>query len=149
MPVQAIHGEAVLGRIAARLAKHVEVVLSELDLSPSQYRVLSVLSLGPEGASRLAGSLSISRPSLTGVVDGLVAHGFIARKDDLSDRRRVALALTPAGSRALRKADHMLEQRLVEILSHASDAEAELARRGLEAWHGPLEADRATRRLKR
>ena len=145
MAVDAISSSAVLGRVAARLAKHVDTVLAEIELSPAQYRVLGVLSEGPEGASRLAGRLAISRPSLTGVVDGLATRGLIDRRDDPTDRRRVALALTPSGSRALERADRALEVRIDEILGYATEEEAALARGGLEAWNRPLDADRKAR----
>ena len=149
MSAEATTQRVAIGRVAARLARHIDIVLAELELSPSQYRVLGILSLGPEGASRLASNLAISKPSLTGVVDGLVAHGLIGRKDDASDRRRVALALTPAGSRILQKADRALERRLESILAHADPEDAALAREGLAAWQTPLEADRIARGVRR
>ena len=34
---------------------------------------------------------------MTSVIDRLVAHGFAERRDDPTDRRRVIVALTPAG----------------------------------------------------
>ena len=135
-----------LGRIATRLAKRIEIVLAEeAELSSAQYRVLGTLSDGPEGASRLAGNLAISKPSLTGIVDGLVARDLIDRSDDPKDRRRVALALTAEGRRVLARADRAVEQRLDEILSFASEDEADLARRGLAAWVEPLDAHRDAR----
>src|SRR5690348_4900266 len=120
-----------LGRIATRLAKHAEKVLAEIDLSPAQYRVLGVLSDGPEGASRVARNLAISKPSVTGVVDGLVTRGLIDRREHPGDRRRVALTLTDAGRSLLVTADELLERRFDEILAYADDGEADLARRGL------------------
>jgi long-chain acyl-CoA synthetase len=138
-----------LGRIVTRLAKRIEIVLAETDLSPAQYRVLSTLADGPEGASRLAGNLAISRPSLTGIVDGLVARGLIDRTDDPTDRRRVAINLTADGRRILEQADRSVERRLDEILSHADDEEADLARRGIAAWLEPLDAYRDARGAQR
>src|SRR5262249_571293 len=135
-----------LGRIATRLAKRVEIVLAEVDLSPAQYRVLSTLADGPEGASRLAGSLAISKPSLTRVVDGLRARKLIERSDAPRDRPRLALPLTDDGRRLLARADGSVEQRLDEILSFATEEDADLARRGLAAWLEPLDAYRDARR---
>jgi DNA-binding MarR family transcriptional regulator len=128
-----------------RLAKRVEVVLGEVDLSPAQYRLLGSLADGPEGASRLARSLAITKPSLTGIVDGLVARKLVDRHDDPSDRRRVALTLTGAGRRILAHADRSIEQRLDEILSSTSEDDAALARRGLAAWRAPLDEYRDAR----
>src|SRR5262249_10526085 len=61
------------GRIVARLARQIEVALAKVDLTLSQYRVLIHLCEGREAASGLADKLAVSRPSITGVVDGLVA----------------------------------------------------------------------------
>jgi long-chain acyl-CoA synthetase len=134
------------GRIAARLARHVEVALAAVDLTPSQYRVLLRLSEGPSGASGLASGLAVSRPSLTAVVDGLVARGLVERSADPSDRRRVGHALTNEGTRALAAGDRALEERLREILSHAEPSRAAKVTKGLGALVEPLDAFRAARR---
>jgi long-chain acyl-CoA synthetase len=133
---------AQLGWVATRLAKHIEIALGEADLSPAQYRVLTTLSEGPEGASRLADSVAVSKPSLTAVVDGLVARTLIDRSDDPDDRRRVALALTDDGRGLLVRAEQLIDLRLEKLLAFATDEEAALARRGLAAWREPLDAYR-------
>ena len=56
------------GRTIARLARQVELAVSSLDLTLSQYRVLGILGDGHEAASVLADKLAVSRPSVTGVV---------------------------------------------------------------------------------
>jgi DNA-binding MarR family transcriptional regulator len=66
-------GPLRVGRIVARLARHEEVALAQIDLSPAQYRVLSFLDGGPSNAAALANKLAVAPPSLTTVVDGLVA----------------------------------------------------------------------------
>ena len=60
-------------RAVARLAKQVEVALAPLDLSLPQYRVLALLGDGSTASSVLARKLAVSPPSVTAVVDGLVA----------------------------------------------------------------------------
>ena len=80
------------GRTIARLARQVELAVSSLDLTLSQYRVLGILGDGQEAASALAEKLAVSRPSVTGVVDGLVARGLVSRgpawERSEADRRR-------------------------------------------------------------
>jgi long-chain acyl-CoA synthetase len=141
-----LQGLTKCGRIAARLARHVEVALAVVDLTPSQYRVLMRLSEGPSGASHLASGLAVSRPSLTAVVDGLVARGYVERSSDPADRRRVGHLLTDEGRRALEAGDRALEERLHEVLGFATAAQAAKARKGLEALAEPLDAFRAARR---
>ena len=63
------------------------------------------LAEGAAGASTLAGTLAVSRPTITVVVDGLVAKGFVERQGDDTDRRKVHHRLTPSGRRALDRAD--------------------------------------------
>jgi len=103
------------GRTIARLARQVELATASVDLTLSQYRVLAILDLGCEAASKLADKLAVSRPSVTGVVDGLVARGLVERSHGDTDRRRVQLDLTPAGRLALASADAAIEQRLDRI----------------------------------
>ena len=69
-----------LGRVVARLARQVELALATVDLTLPQYRVLILLGEGKEAASALADKLAVSRPSVTGVVDGLVARGLVQRE---------------------------------------------------------------------
>jgi long-chain acyl-CoA synthetase len=134
------------GRIAARLARHLEVSLAELDLSLPQYRVLMFLSERAEMASRLADSLAVSRPSVTAVVDGLVARGLVERRAGVDDRRRVEHLLTPAGQALLRAADDQVDARLSAVSAGAGDDHADVALAALQQWRVALDAFAAARR---
>ena len=134
-----------VAQVIARLARHEEVALSHVGLSPAQYRVLSFLDGGPSNAAALARKLAVSPPSLTTVVDGLVARGLVERRHDPHDRRRVGHRLTDEGTRALEEADRIVEERLQEVLGYVSPRFAERALRGLEAWQMPLDRWRAAR----
>lgn len=137
------------GRIAARLARQVELGLAGLDLSLPQYRVMMLLANQSAGASALADHLAVSRPSITSVVDGLVARDLVVRRADPSDRRRVKHSLTPAGKRLLRAADDSVDRRLEDIASYLDDrAGPELAAAGLRSWGRALDAHRATLRAR-
>ncbi len=103
------------GLTLARIARQVELAVATVDLTLAQYRVLSVLGGGCEAASRLADKLGVSRPSLTGVVDGLVTRGLVRRDQDDSDRRRVDIGLTDAGRTVLAHADAAVDQRIERI----------------------------------
>jgi DNA-binding MarR family transcriptional regulator len=68
------------------------------ELTVAQIRVLFRLrNRGPITSGNLAGGLGVTLPTVTSVIDRLVAHGFAERRDDPTDRRRVIVALTPAG----------------------------------------------------
>jgi long-chain acyl-CoA synthetase len=103
------------GHTLARLARQVELAVTTVNLTLSQYRVLAILGDGCEAASVLADKLAVSRPSVTGVVDGLVARGLVRRDHIEDDRRRVDVGLTDAGRVLLSAADAAVEQRMERI----------------------------------
>jgi DNA-binding MarR family transcriptional regulator len=100
------------------------------------------LSEGAAGASTLAGTLAVSRPTITVVVDGLV-RGLRRAAGDENDRRKVHHRLTPAGRRALERADGVVSERLTELASHLDGAEATTAVSGLVLWGRALAAARS------
>lgn len=136
-------------RAAARLAKQVEVALAQVELSLPQYRALAFLSSlasGRAAPSDLAGQLAVSKPTITALVDGLVARGYVARNPDANDRRRVAHEITPEGERALADADAAVVERLGQLARHLEREAAAEAVRGLTGWNAALDAARAEAR---
>ncbi len=125
----------------ARIARQIELALSATDLTLPQYRVLILLCERKEEASALADKLGVSRPSVTGVVDGLVARGLVQRRHDPEDRRRVRHWLTLEGRRLLAHADLEVELRLRQIAELMPDAGADPFA-GFERWQGALDAHR-------
>jgi DNA-binding MarR family transcriptional regulator len=122
------------GRVAAWLSKRVEVALAQVELTLPQYRVLGILAEGSAAASGLADRLAVRRPSITALVDGLVARGFVDRRQEDTDRRRVELRLTPEGVASLTRADVAVDEYLVAIAGHLPDKEEAMALRSLELW---------------
>ena len=125
-------------RTAAWLAKQVERVLADADLTLPQYRVLGLLGEGSALASRLAARLDVRPPTVTAVVDGLVARGLVQRVVSGDDRRKVTHSLTAAGSALLAEADAACDGRLAEIAGGLDRSEAEAAFAGLELWRQAL-----------
>jgi long-chain acyl-CoA synthetase len=121
-------------RSAAILGRVLDVVLADLGLSLPQYRLLSYLSAGAAGASPAARELATSRPSITALVDGVVAKGLVDRRPDTDDRRRVALTLTADGAALLEQADQAVTRRLEELAANLPAAEASRAFEGLGFW---------------
>ncbi len=132
------------GRVVARLARQVELAAAAAELTLPQYRVLGILGDGREAASVLADKLAVSRPSVTGVIDGLVTRHLVRRDPDESDRRRIGLGLTDEGRRVLALADVEVERRLAEIADHA-EAGAEDPFAALGSWRAALDAYRSAR----
>lgn len=131
------------GRAAARLARIVDRALADADLTMPQYRVLVHLAEGHVSASALADWLSVSRPAITTLVDGLVARGLVNRAAVAGDRRRVDHALTPAGQAALEQADAAVETALDRLADHLPAAKRRRAVEGLGLWAHALDEMRA------
>jgi len=75
-----------------------DAAVESVDLTASRTRVLAIIRR-VDGCTMnaLARFSAIDRTTLTREVDQLVARGLVARSVPANDRRRVNLALTPAG----------------------------------------------------
>jgi DNA-binding MarR family transcriptional regulator len=106
-------------RTLARLARVLERSCEGISLS--QFRVLAVVADGDERASRLAERLSVARPTITAVVDGLVERGLLSRSTATDDRRATRIGITRAGRRALDAAYGAMQDRLDSVLGRTAD----------------------------
>jgi long-chain acyl-CoA synthetase len=133
-PARDVPATGTYGRVAAWLSKRVEVALSEMDLTLPQYRVLGILAEGSAAASGLADRAAVRRPSITAIIDGLVARGLVERTHDDTDRRRIDLTLTAEGARIIAEADRTVDQYLASIATCLPGKEEAMALRSLELW---------------
>ena len=129
------------GRAAAWLSKQVELALAGTELSLPQYRVLGVLAEGASIPSALAERLTVRRPTVTAVVDGLEARGLVQRTPGDLDKRSVTHTLTAKGERLLAKANTAVDARLTDIAACLDDAVlTEQALGSLELWRVAMRA---------
>lgn len=133
--------EAYIGaaRAAVRLSRRIEVALAEVDLTLSQYRVLVFLANGESRPSHIAPNVHVTRPTVTALVDGLVARGLVDRQPDEADRRRVRHRVTAAGKRALLEADRAAEANLRALAAHLPPERASAAIEALAWWHHAID----------
>lgn len=93
-----------------------------------QYRILEVLDASePCAMGEIATQSLIEPPTLTKIIDKMVAEGLVYRAPDPNDRRRVLILTAPGGKalfKRLRGVSSAQEQRLTELLD--SDRAAEL-----------------------
>ncbi len=127
----------------ARLSKQLELALAEVDLTLPQYRALLFLRRGTVAPSTLAGQLAVTRPTITALMDGLVARGLVERRQDPIDRRRTEHVLTTDGGRALDTADRIVAERLASIVATLPPRQARKALEGLALWGEALTRARA------
>ena len=87
--------------------------VDELQLSLTDMKMLHLLNGGDEkSVKELGEALSISLPSASRAVDGLVRRGLVLRRECLEDRRLKQVKLSPEGSDAVRR---MAEARLAGL----------------------------------
>jgi DNA-binding MarR family transcriptional regulator len=93
----------------------------DLDLSMQQLRAMYFLRDEEEmSVGRLAELFGIGMPGASLLADRLVRSGYVERRDDPADRRRVLLSLTRTGLRLvtdLREGSHSLLRRWMSSLS--------------------------------
>jgi long-chain acyl-CoA synthetase len=114
-----------LTRAVVRLSRQVEITLTESQLSVAQFRLLDRLSGGSAVGHSLAEWLAVKPPSITALVDGLVARGLVERTVDPTDRRRVTHELTPEGRGLYDAVSDALSARLNQIVAHLADERLE------------------------
>ncbi len=140
--VETAPGPGSFGRAAAWLSKQVELALGSVELSLPQYRILGLLAEGASMPSALADRLTVRRPTVTAVVDGLEVRGLVERTPGSGpDRRHVTHTLTTRGRRLLAKADTAVDARLTGIAASLEDpALTEEALHSLELWRRAMRA---------
>jgi DNA-binding MarR family transcriptional regulator len=85
-------------RSANLLLPQMEILFSDQTLSYSQWMALMALREAPGGtAADLARIICHDAGSLTRILDQLEKRGLVTRKRSESDRRQVALEMTPRG----------------------------------------------------
>ena len=118
--------------------------LNLIDLSMSQTKALYVLlASGPLRMSELASRLGITSSSATGVVDGLVAHGLLARHEDPADRRQVVVTATPEAEATLERFRELNSRRMREMLARVDAADLPVIERALHILDSAVAEDEA------
>jgi DNA-binding MarR family transcriptional regulator len=124
----------IMAAIRAEVRRH-----REDDLSLAQYRVLVFLRDKRDvSLSAVAEHIGLSLPSMSKMVDGLVARGFVSRTEAQGDRRRLALCLTDAGVVTVEGALAATQAALAQTAAGMDAAQRERAFEGLEALRSML-----------
>jgi len=128
-------------RAVAFTARRLERALGDMTLP--QFRVLAIIASSSERASRIAERAAVTRPSLTGLLDGLESRGWVRRVDVTGDRRGVLLEVTSAGTTALAEAEVAMAGALADLLDAATPGECSRVVKGLTALNDVSKAARA------
>lgn len=119
--------EAELHAAAMRLVPSLPI---PTDLTIRQLQVLAHLRWTPDTtAQQLAEALGVSTPTMSGIVDRVSTKGWVERRSDPEDRRRLLLRLTPSAERVLAELETPARRARAMLLEGLDDHElADLAR---------------------
>lgn len=123
------NGGFLVSRLKAMQARVFERMLLEEGLdafSGAQGRILFVLwDTPPQPISALRRDTSLAKPTLTGLLDRMEAHGLVIRTRDGKNRRQVLVSLTEA-AHAHRAAYERVSARMNDLFYEGfTDREAE------------------------
>lgn len=91
--------------------------------APQLVCLRALLDAPAQTPGQLAREVALSQATVTGILDRLEVRGFIERRRDALDRRRVLLNITAAGRQAAALAPASLHQRLAGNLANLPDDE--------------------------
>lgn len=111
-----------LFELATRLTRLENAVLRDVDpgLTFRQYRLLRRIVDGATTLTALGRQVTISLPTLSESIDGLVRKGLVERRVDPADRRVANLVLTPLGDAVLAESQARLDE-LAETITEDLD----------------------------
>jgi DNA-binding MarR family transcriptional regulator len=118
--------EAIIPRYLRALRRAIERAEGPGRLTMAQVRCLQAIAASPNGetlTSRLARHMSVSAPSISSMIDGLVERALVERKPNPVNRRQVRLLMTAGGRELLHRYND-------EITNHLDDLFAPLSARG-------------------
>ncbi|WP_308164647.1 MarR family winged helix-turn-helix transcriptional regulator [Nonomuraea sediminis] len=110
-------------RDLGRLFAQYESPLFSTNLTMRQLKVVMLLSVsGSASGQDLAHSLGVGLATVTGIVDRLVGHGLVTRREDPHDRRVRRVELTPAGQRLMTDISEAGLEHYRRIMEHLDTA---------------------------
>lgn len=116
-----------LGRIVVRwqdaTQRHDEAVGEIYGLSAAERLCLSFLWPGPQSASAIAREIRLTPAAVTTLIDRLERRGFVRRKADPSDRRKVMVEMADEAQKVTAEAYLPLGAAGAELLAKYSEAE--------------------------
>jgi DNA-binding MarR family transcriptional regulator len=90
---------------------------------PQLVTLRKVAGMGPVSVSALARAVSLSQPTVTGILHRLERAGLIRRERSERDRRSVLSTVTADGARVLKDAPSLLQDRFLQELVRLEDWE--------------------------
>jgi len=106
---------------------------ADVSISMPQLRCLHLIAgAGELRMSRLVTLLGVSISTVSGLIDRLVDHGFVSRRDDPLDRRQVVLSPTPAGIEFLDRMRELSNAQFRGLIARLTPEELATVHRSIE-----------------
>ncbi len=133
---------AALRRIIRAIDLHSRTLVQRYGLTGPQLVLLKELMDGEaRTVGELARAVSLSQPTVTGILDRLERKGLTHRSRSTGDRRKVLVSSTPAARRALEEAPPLLQEHFEERFAELADWEQTLILSSLQRIVALMEAD--------
>ena len=121
--------------IVRALRMNTRAIELEIGISLAQLFVLQQLAERPaDSLNDLADRTATHQSSVSVVVRRLVSRGFVSRKAASEDKRRIEIALTPAGQALLRNAPETIQVQMMGALESMPPDRRSLLASLLEEW---------------
>ncbi|MGL3151642.1 MarR family winged helix-turn-helix transcriptional regulator [Microbacterium sp. A82] len=104
----------------------------DTQITQAEYDVLLTVTRAPEMTARLrdvTANMLISQPSVSRLVDRMVARGLLSKSSDPDDGRGSLLTATDTGARSFRELAAVHSRSIVESMSPLDDDELRTLRR--------------------
>ncbi|RMD83400.1 MAG: MarR family transcriptional regulator [Chloroflexi bacterium] len=108
------------------------------DLTVPQFMILNYASRSGVPLSEISARMMCDNSNLTGIVDRLIAKGYVERRPDPNDRRVSLICLTEAGAEKLRNLRPRHHERLRRRMRSLSEHEVQQLRELLRSLYSGL-----------
>src|SRR5688500_16348221 len=132
---------------ALHLVRAVRAEDIAMGLTPARASALSVLVFGgPRTVGGLAAAEGVRSPTMTALVSGLEADGYVRRSPSRDDARQVIVEATAKGRRVLMAGRRRRVERLERMLAEVSEDDLTLLARAASLMESAVAADASTSR---
>jgi DNA-binding MarR family transcriptional regulator len=126
--------------VVVRLAKTLEIVLSDVGLTLNQFRLLTLIEEATITPTELSTRLVMKPPNVTAMINSLAERGLIRRSRSSHDARQTRLHLTRRGNALLDRAGTACEATLVHLAASIDADRAPHLLAALDCWLPALNA---------
>lgn len=132
----------LIKQIELAVRSHLDELLRPDRLTALQYTALTVLERHPDmSVAQLARNSFVTGQSMADMIATLEERGLIERRRDQADRRRLAIALLPAGRELLNRYRDQVVTLEARMLHGITKPQITAMRRNLTTCHANLTAD--------